>query len=792
MALVETPDQPEESTRQEIIRLNPDLEHAMASMIEAKDPLDLANFDPIEYINIMFATEESLGTVEPVLTKLRKRIALMDKELRDLVRSQTDAGDRGQKELEETKATIQALCNSIKQIKEQASASERMVQEITNDIKVLDHSKRNLTISITVLRRLQMLGSAAEQLRIMAGRKQYMEAAQLVQVINQLVAHFKSYKNVVQIATLLDNVSHLQQDLRKQIFRDFEGGFVGGALRSQTALLSDACLVVNILEGDARKALIDWYCDIHLKDYRSIFRMNPEVAGLGDVSRRYAWLKRLLKTFDEEHAVIFPPEWKVAEVLCESFCQDTRRDLGEVLAKADQTMDVKLMLAALQTTIDFEGKLDKRLGVRNLEEEGLPSEASAPAKTSKFYKIISAVFDPYLRHYIEMEDKALAGIIEQYRMRPVLQEEENVLSSSTDLFYLYRETLVRCAKFSTNKPFLDLVRLFAKWLKQYADLLSAKLPKDEKRAITEDDLRTICLIINTADYCTSTTTQLEEKLAEKIDEEFRPLVNFNREKDAFLDVCTAGIKLLVHGLENLLEPALNAMARRPWGTLEGVGDQSEYVTMIAHALAGNVAVIRRAFGANAKYYRSFCDKFAEAFLTRYYSNITRCKPISEVGAEQMLLDTHALKTIFIQVANINSDGEKEKTPAIYLKIVTKAVTKVEQLLKVVLRPYQPVDGIVETYMLLFNDTSVSNFQKVLELKGLKRAEHQTVVDAFQRRAGSGDPSGSNNANPQFANPGTSSSFSNTMSSLNTSTAATSAKIETGFRKFVAGMNMKRA
>jgi hypothetical protein len=33
-----------------------------------------------------------------------------------------------------------------------------MVQEITKDIKSLDYAKRHLTISITALKRLQMLG----------------------------------------------------------------------------------------------------------------------------------------------------------------------------------------------------------------------------------------------------------------------------------------------------------------------------------------------------------------------------------------------------------------------------------------------------------------------------------------------------------------------------------------------------------------------------------------------------------------------------------------------------------
>ena len=50
------------------------------------------------------------------------------------------------------------MVRRIHTIKEKANESEKIVQEITNDIKTLDQGKRNLTLSITVLRRLQMLG----------------------------------------------------------------------------------------------------------------------------------------------------------------------------------------------------------------------------------------------------------------------------------------------------------------------------------------------------------------------------------------------------------------------------------------------------------------------------------------------------------------------------------------------------------------------------------------------------------------------------------------------------------
>ncbi|RKO86131.1 Vps53-like protein, partial [Blyttiomyces helicus] len=285
----------EESGRHETIRLSPELDQAISKVLQTKDPLDSSDFDPIEYINLIFPNEHSLATVDNVLVKLRHKIRRMDQEIRNLVRSQTDAGPQTKAELEDAKRAIQELFNKIKEIKEKASQSERMVQEITQDIKSLDQAKKNLTISVTVLRRLQMLVSAVDQLKLMASRKQYAEAAQLLQVINQLLVHFKSYRSVDQIAALLDGVTQLQADLKRAIFSDFESG----------------------------KQLINWYCDLQLKDYRSIFRNNPEVAGIDNVSRRFAWLKRLLKTFDEEHATVFPAPWRVAESLCEKFASDT-------------------------------------------------------------------------------------------------------------------------------------------------------------------------------------------------------------------------------------------------------------------------------------------------------------------------------------------------------------------------------------------------------------------------------------------------------------------------------------
>jgi hypothetical protein len=46
----------------------------------------------------------------------------------------------------------------------------------------------------------------------------------------------------------------------------------------------------------------------------------------------------------------------------------------------------------------------------------------------------------------------------------------------------------------------------------------------------------------------------------------------------------------------------------------------------------------------------------------YIKTIHQCKPISEVGAEQMLLDTLAIKTILLEMHNMGAE-EKQTAPA---------------------------------------------------------------------------------------------------------------------------------
>lgn len=88
-----------------------------------------------------------------------------------------------------------------------------------------------------------------------------------------------------------------------------------------------------------------------------------------------------------------------------------------------------------------------------------------------------------------------------------------------------------------------------------------------------------------------------------------PMLSF--EQDEFSGVITKALSTLVLGLENKLEAELANMARMSWGTLEGVGDQSEYVVHYIHIL---LCARVWTFLCRAYFHRQFWSCPKECFL----------------------------------------------------------------------------------------------------------------------------------------------------------------------------------
>lgn len=541
--------------------------------------------------------------------------------------------------MQSAQAELASLFQRIESVRSRALQTERDITTMTADIKRLDGTKRNLTHSMTALKRLQMLTTAYEQLRGLARTRQYRECAGLLQAVLQLMRHFNSYRSIEQIAVLSRNVNDLQRELLEQVCEDFEIAFAKGEVGARRGVLVEACLVMDALGEHAKSRILTWYVNTELREYRQVFRGNDEAGSLDNIGRRYAWFKRTLKTHEEEHAAIFPPHWRAGEALAAAFCDGTRDDFKGILEKSmrrtdGNKIDVNFLLSCLQETMNFEQSLERRFASE--PRASIDTLSSADDRQQSFNGLISVAFEPYLSLWVESQDKTLAGMIPRYRSQPLLPPDEEfssqaVIPSAIELFHFYKLTLSQCAKLSTGERLLDLTTTLAKYLDEYAQQVLLTFLQRTNHGPTVQD---IILVLNTADFWHTNTNQLEENIKKRIDPDLASKVDLSSQSDAFMGVASASVLAMVNKVEVDCEGAWREMKNTNWRGMEAVGGQSSYVGELLRSVNAGAAEVLPLI-AKPQYARAFCDNLIEHMATAYINNIVQCRPVSEVGAEQV-------------------------------------------------------------------------------------------------------------------------------------------------------------
>lgn len=542
--------------------------------------------------------------------------------------------------------------------------------------------------------------------------------------------------------------------------------------------LPDAAIALDAIGSQAVVSLLDWYCTLQLREYRRIFRATDEAGQLDNVARRFAWFRRVVKQHEEEHAAAFLPQWNTARALTGRFADVTREDLKSVLVRERSKLQVSVLLEALGATLEFEQQNSKRLNAPFSEimaanpkpitavPSGITLTTQSPADS------VSSVFEPYLSLFVDAQDKALAELMTNYRRlgatipRPSGEQGEGtstaaagagapdqhhtVLPSSTELFYFYRQTLEQCARLSNREPLRDLFVVFRRYLRAYADdvlraaLFRQDLPSTMRRSTSTDnrnnvqDLQKWCLVLNTAEYCANTCQQLEQRVGEKIHPDFREGVSLSTERDGFLAIVSATVQVMTRELEFCLDPAFHKMMRPaiPWSQLVEIHGKSEYTDDLAAALEA-VAVVIRQDVENKRYLRNWCDKVVHVLTAKFTNAIVRLKPISKTTAEQLMIDLYEVRTMLLALPQFSPSETASASGTSYSRYLDRTISRIESLLRIVVVPATDHAEFIDEYARLIGDRSFSNFQKVLELKGLRRGEMNDLIEDFVQRTSSG-------------------------------------------------------
>lgn len=317
---------------------------------------------------------------------------------------------------------------------------------------------------------------------------------------------------------------------------------------------------------------------------------------------------------------------------------------------------------------------------------------------------------------------------------------------------------------------------FCSVLIEYASILTSKLVKPYGTDSNGEPLykfgsegndvpKLACYIINTADYCLESMPKLEENIQNRIDEKYAENIDLENEQDAMYDVITTATKVLASGLQARLQPKLDVMAKTNWVTFSDVGDESNYIHDIYVIIEDIVIFCKNILGPT--YFSSFCNSFATLFLKKFINAIHRCKRIGEVGAQQLLLDTYGIKTLFLGLREMGNEesassatssttsSTKRRDP--YLKRVEEEIKNAESLLKLI---NYPKDLLASRFLILWPTGTQDDLRSVMALRGMKTNEQNSVLQQSSFTDGGTQASNASSSSGGSSSGGSSSGNSN--------------------------------
>jgi len=612
----------------------------------------------------------------------------------------------------------------------------------------------------------------------MVEKKQYREVANLIEAVGQLSKHFGSYQRVPKIMQLTSAVSDIKRRVGSMCYDEFKLCLETPQPHSLPShQLTDVCFVVDALGEDFKKDFIKWFCEAQLREYKSAFNMHSDVTCLSDISKRFALLRKLLILFESQYTKVFPNFWRIPELICQEFCFFTREKILEVLERGHQskTLEVSALVSALQITVAFEKEMSERVAKATPflveadgndgagEEEEAPPDGETPAEAAKrnlrnrivreergrastapkvvvkaeapsLKGIISVCFDPYLSElYVSKEERALEKHMSESMASEdwLLDETERqkVLNSSISLVLAIRNSMKKVSAMTRNQAYYDMSQLYRRLFKAYARFLVESMPslKEQLPPDSSSLESRLALIVNTADYLTSQADQLVEAIRASIATSFVERVDMSQLQEEFNNVIARAIKQLVRVLELKIDQGLHQMTSIAWHEWDSVGDSNEYVAVLTAALTSSLTHI--ASYLSPSHYRFLCRSFLSMFVPKLVSTIFRCQNISGVGAEQMLLDVAAIKTVVKDIPKLAPAYQASAHDKVFEKSVHKEIMRAEILLKVVT---QPVQSLAASYKDFIDDGSEPNFIHIMDLKGIRKEDQVPLINEYRR------------------------------------------------------------
>ncbi|KAK6455978.1 protein required for protein sorting at the late Golgi [Scheffersomyces xylosifermentans] len=684
------------------------------------------DYTPNDHLHQIFTSPQSLNELPQLLSYTSSYKHQLGKDITKDIESYDSSCPVGLNE------DIVSLISLIRKVKSDSHVTQNSISSMTGSIRDLDQYKKNLVLSMTILKRLQMLINANNTLISIMPSHNYKEILSLFSVIKELLIFFQPYKAIDEINQLNLMVIGTQNKLIDDIFIDFEDFSAHRMDRADQLVYG--CEILELIDVKYKEKLLQWFENLQLKDIKAIFNSVEEAGSLDNLNRRYIYFNNTLKSVRGQYLDIFPKDWQIDLKLTQLFCTITKKDLINLLGSTNVKSNT--LLDNLMATLDFEKALNETF------------------KTTEFTQIISSVFEPYLLIWINEQDKVLSQKFSEFMAAPQLPSEfnekddfltvlkvnnvPNIANSSTELFKNFQKILTSILKLSNGEILIELSKLFIKYLYDFHNkILAPMIPKnDDDLGGGLEPLKYLTMLLNTGDYMINNIDDLADKFKSLIKDQYESkLPTYENIKDVYFKLINKSISNLLIKISNDLKFSWRQFMNANWSNMDAINDVSSYMLELKKQLASNLSIILPLI-IRESYIRNFNDKLVELLITSLSNNLKFIKPLNVTALEQILLDVSFLKEVSLKFplyADPNYDEAKSTNASSvsYQKFVNNQFHGLESLLKLLMAPHLPIENIIESYFELIGDKSIRNFMKILNLKDINKSDQTRYIENFK-------------------------------------------------------------
>ncbi|AAS51271.2 ACR044Cp [Eremothecium gossypii ATCC 10895] len=706
---------------------------------------DKPDYDPLEDLVTILSGIDSLDHLDKLLVATREHKLRLHEEVkaeRELADSPLGSADD----------ELDQLIHKVERTQQLSKSTESTISDLTKDIAYLDTVKKNLTHSMAWFQNLNDLSESYCQCKHYLEQQSFKEMSAPYAVMTSLSDMFQGYKSVTEINRLLELIRALEDDTIhsiKQLYRKlFESKETLNV--TEATFKEGACVLLESNPTD-KFEVINWSLDKILGEIREIFQVDDEAGSLENISRRYLFFKRVLNNFQANFASYFPASWEMPLRLTSMFFIFTKHDIQILLDREmKKTPSLELFMEALQATVDFE----KYIGIKFSNK-----------LSNITHEKISTCFEPHLSLWLSHHDQVMNSKMLAYMSETKLpnSSDSHVVPSSAALFRTYRQILSQTLELTDGEGrsavLSDLAGFFSKWLIEYSNKILQPLLLPENARMEEKDevIQYTILMINTADYCSITAGQLEEKLQEYVDSGDTISKQFDKAKSRFGLLVSQGLQfLLTHILSPELHFAWREFSNSDWRHPLGEG-YSRYIVTLEHILTpddvqGDSLVHKLLSQFNRDVFVwNMLDRITELVTTEFLRCITKLlvpkEPFGNMKSrrqftvaqvigigKQLLLDCQSLERILKKLPEGLPDGKATQNNRINRHIDTN-IAQLSALCKVLAVPLDSPASYHDEYFGIINNKNHAVWALVFALKGMQWeiSEWKTYWEEFKTR-----------------------------------------------------------